>query len=74
MMAPENEMSERLERAGPAIDAAIREFAAIEQSYRNPHGAAARRFSKSNRQAMAARYAQWGRDLAALRALTNEAA
>ena len=57
-----------LARADSALEAAERHFAAIEQSYRNPNGENARRMSKQNRQSLAAQYAQWQRDIAALRA------
>jgi hypothetical protein len=67
-------MTDAREIAGAreAIDAAIRHFAAIEQSYRNPRGQKAQAMSKSTRQRLAAEYAAWQRDLGKLRAILEE--
>lgn len=50
-----------------AADEAIRMFAAEEQMYRNPNGEKSRFMSKKNRQSLAARYAQFQRDLLAIK-------
>ena len=63
-----DDLVKRLEAATGALEAAERHFASAEQSYRAPNGEPATRMSKQTRQRLAAQYAQWQRDIAALAA------
>lgn len=69
----EETVEQKITSATDAIDAAIRHFAALEQSYRSPSGEKALRMSKQNRQGLAARYAQWQRDLESLKKIVDTA-